>query len=81
MTSEDAIDVVVADPKSHDTFVGGPTSTTPNIAGLPINLAGDVTVGVASSADLSAVVTGDVASLADLAMEFTGRVASLSDLC
>ena len=54
MTSEDELsanEVIVVDPESHDAFVGGPTNTTPTIAGLTVILAGDVTAGVASSAD------------------------------
>ena len=51
MTSEDDLstDEVVADSKFRDTFVGGPTSMPLKIfAGLTVDLAGDVTVGVAS---------------------------------
>ena len=65
MTSEDDLsedEVVVADPKSRDTFVGGPTSTTPKIARLIMNLAGDVTAGVVYSADLAGYVTAGVAT-------------------
>ena len=86
MTSEDdlsADDVVVTDPKSRDTFVGGPTSTTPKMAKmavLNVNLAEDVTAGVASSVDLAEVVTVGVASSADLDKYVTAGVASLADL-
>ena len=83
MTSEDDLsvdDVVVADPKSRETFVSGPTSTTPKIAGLTVNLAGDVTAGVASSADLAEVVTVGVTSSADIAGDITAGVASSADL-
>ena len=87
-------EVVVAYPKSRDTFVGEPTSTAPKIAGLTVNLAGDVTAGVASLAELAedvtasagltvnlaGDVTADVASSADLAKDVTAGVASLADL-
>ena len=39
------------------TFVSGPTSTPLKIARLTVDLAGDVTVGVASSADLAGDIT------------------------
>ena len=83
ITSEDdlsADEVVVADPKSRDTFVGGSTSATPKIAGLTVNLAADVTAGVASSADLAGDVTVGVAFSADLARDDTAGVTSLADL-
>ena len=60
--SEDGLsadEAAVADPKSGDTYVGGPTSTALKIAGLTVYLAGDVTVSVAPSADLA----GDVMSM------------------
>ena len=82
MTSEDdlsADNVVVADPKSCDTFVVGLTSTTPNIAWLTVNLAGDVTAGVESSADLAEVVTAGVAHSSDLAEVVTAGVAHSAD--
>ena len=82
MTSEDDLsedEVVVADPKSRDTFVGGPTSTTPKIAGLTVNLAGDVTAGVASSADLAEVVTAGVAPSADPNGDVTAGVTSMEE--
>ena len=97
MTSEDdlsADEEVVADSKFCDTFVGGPTSTPLKIAGLTIDLAGyvtvgvassadhagDITVGVASSTDLAGDVTVDVVPSADLAGDVTVGVASLADL-
>ena len=83
MTSEDdlsADEVVMANPKSCDTFVGGPTSTAPKIAGLTVNLAGDVTVGVVSSADHAEAITVSVASSADLPGDVTAGVASSADL-
>ena len=79
MTSEDDLSVdeeVVADSKFHDTVVGGPTSMIRKIAKLIVDLAGDVTVGVASSTDLDEVVTIGVASLADLAGVITAGVPS-----
>ena len=75
-----ADEVVVADPKYHDTFVGGLPSTTPKIAGLTVNLAGDVTAGVASLAEVAEDVTAGVASSADLAKDVTSGVTSLADL-
>ena len=48
--------------KFWDTFVGRPTSTPLMIAGLNVDLAGDVTVGVASSADLAGDITVGVMS-------------------
>ena len=67
MTSEDDLSTdeeVMADPKFfRDTFVGGPTSTALKIAGLTVDLAGDVTVGVAPSADLAGGVTVGVIML------------------
>ena len=83
MPSEDDLsvgEVVVADPKSRDTFVGGTTSTTPNIAGLTVDLAGDVTTGVASSAELAEDVIAGVASLAKLAEVVTVGMAPSPDL-
>ena len=64
MTSEDDLsvdEVVMADPKPRDSFVGEPTSTNPKIAGLTVNLAGDVTAGVAPLAELAGVLTVGVA--------------------
>ena len=49
MTSEDDLSAdneVVADSKCRDNVVGGPTSTSLKIAGLNVDIAGDVTVGV-----------------------------------
>ena len=83
MTSEDDLSVdeeVVADSKFRDTMVRGPTSTPQKIAGLTADLAGDVTVGVSSSANLAGDVTVGVASSADLAEVFTIGVASSADL-
>ena len=51
MTSEDDVSAdedVVSDSKFCDTMVGGPTSTPLKIAGLTVDFAGDVTVGVSS---------------------------------
>ena len=79
MTSEDELsanEVIMVGPKSHGAFVGGPTTKTPTIAGLTVNLAGDVTAGVASPADLAEVVTFGVASSVDLAGDVTSDVAS-----
>ena len=82
MTSEDDLsaDEVAVAAKSRDPFVGGPTTTTAKIAGLTINLAGDVTAGVASSTDIAGDVTAGVASSADLAEVVTVVVASPTDL-
>ena len=69
MVSDDdlsADEEVVAKSMFWDTFICGPTSTPLKIAGLTVDLAGDVTVGVASSADLAGDVTVDVAFTADL---------------
>ena len=60
--------------------MGGPTTTPLNIAGLTVDLAGDVTAGVASSADLAEVVTAGVASSANLAGDVTAGAASPADL-
>ena len=82
MTSEDDLspdEEVTADPKFRDTFVGGPTSTSPKIAGLTVDLAGDVTVGVAPSADLAEVVTVGVAPLADYDGDVTAGVTSMEE--
>ena len=75
MTSEDdlsADEQVMADSKFRDTFVSTPLT----IAGLTVDLAGDVTVGVASSADLDGDVTVGVEPSADLAGDATVGVAS-----
>ena len=83
MTSEDdlyADEEVVAESKFCDTVVGGPTSTPLKIAGLTVYLAGDVTVGVASSSDLSGDATVGVASSADLAGDVSVGVVSSADL-
>ena len=68
------------DSKFWDTLVGGPTTTPLKIAGLTVDLAGDVTADVASSADISGVDTVGVASSADLAGVITAGVASPADL-
>ena len=83
MTSEDdlsADEEVVADSKFRDTMVGGPTSMPMKIAGLTVDFAGDVTVGVSSPADHAGDVTVVVASSTDLAGDVTVGVASSADL-
>ena len=70
----------MANPKFCDTFAGGPTFTPLEIAGLTVDLAGDVKVGVASSADLAGEAAAGVASLADPAEVVTAGVASSADL-
>ena len=77
MTSEDDLSAdneVVADSKCRDNVVGGPTSTFLKIAGLNVDIAGDVTVGVASSANLAGDVTISVTSSADPAGDVTVNV-------
>ena len=71
---------VMADSKFRDTFVGGPTTMPLKFAGLTVDLAGDVTVGVASSDKLAGDVTVGVAPSADLAGDATVGVASSADL-
>ena len=53
---------VVADLDFCDSVVGGPTSTFLSSADGIVDLAGDVTVGVSSPADLAGVVTVTVPS-------------------
>ena len=82
MTSEDdlsADEEVVADSKFRDTMVGGPTTTPLKIAGLTVDFAGDVTVGVSSPADHAGDVSVGVASWADLAGDVTVGVSSSAD--
>ena len=82
MTSESdlyADEQVVADQEIRETFAGGATSATRKIAGLTVDLAGDVTVGVASSAELAEVITVGVASSTDLAGVVTAGVAPSAD--
>ena len=79
---------VVADLDFRDSVVGGPTSTFLSSADGIVDLAGDVTVGVSSSADLAGDVTVGVSSPADLAGGVTvgvtpstvAEVASSADL-
>ena len=71
---------VVADLDFCESVVGGPTSTFLRSADMIIYLAGDVTVGVSSPADLAGDVTIGVSSTADLAGGVTVGVASLADL-
>ena len=83
MPSEDDLSAhkeIVADQEFCDTFVGGPTPTTLMIAGLIVDLAGDVSVGVALSADLAEVATVGEASSTDLAEVVTVGVESSADL-
>ena len=68
MTLEDdlsADEKFVADSNCWNNVVGGLTSTPLKIAGLTVDLSGDVTVGVASPADLARLITVGVASSAD----------------
>ena len=76
MTSEE----VVADSKFRDAVVGGPTSTPLKIAGLIVYLAGDITVGLLSPADLAGDVTVGVSFPANLAGDVTIHLSSLADL-
>ena len=71
---------VVADSKCRNNVVGAPTSMPLKIAGLTIDIAGDVTVGVSSPVDLVGDVTVGVASPADLAGDITVDVASSANL-
>ena len=83
MTSDDdlsANEELMANSKFWDTFIGGPNTMPLKIAGLTVDLAGDVTVGVASSADLTEVVTDGVASSADFTEVITFGVTSSADL-
>ena len=71
--------VINSDPRTL-AAVSGPTDTALKIAGLTVDLAGDVTVGVAPSADLAGDVTIGVPSSADLAEDVTIGVVSSADL-
>ena len=71
---------VAADLKCRNNVVGGSTSTPLNIAGLPVDIAGDVTVGVSSLADLAGDVTVGVAPSADLAGDVTVGVSPPNNL-
>ena len=82
MTSEDYLSAnkeVMAE-VFWDTFVGGPTTTPLKIAGMTVDLAGDVTVGVAPLANLAGDVTVGVAFLGDLVEVVTASVVSSADL-
>ena len=70
----------VADSKCQNNVVGGPTSTPLKIAGLTVDIAGDVAVGVSSPADLAGDVTIGVSFLADLVGYVIVGVASPADL-
>ena len=61
-------------------MLGKALETPLKIAGFTVDLAGDVTVGVAPPADLAEVVTVGVASSADLSGYVTVVVASSADL-
>ena len=79
MTSEDDISAdedVVADLKFRNNVVGGPTSTPLKIAGLTVNIAGDIAVSVSSPSYLVGDVTVGVVSSPDLAGNVTVGVAS-----
>ena len=80
MASEDNFymeEVVVAD---CDYVVGGPTCTCLKSAGLIVDLAGGVTVGVSFPADLAGDVIVGVSCPADLTRDVTVGVSSQADL-